>query len=44
MLFNPNSGAAERRVKALFGLMFVVWLSAVIGIGYVLVHFVTKYW
>lgn len=44
MLFNPRTGAAERQAKALFAGAFLVWLSIVCAIGYVVVHFVAKFW
>ena len=44
MFFNSVTGAAERKTRALTGLMFVVWLFIVFGIGYIAIHFITKFW
>lgn len=44
MLFNTNSGAFERRAKAIALLAFVVWLVTISSAIYVAAHFIAKFW
>ena len=34
----------EKSVLAITGVFFLIWLTAVVGISYVAIHFVTKFW
>lgn len=44
MLFNPNRGAAGRRLKILAALLFAGWAAFWLGLIYVAVHFIAKFW
>ena len=44
MLFDSKSGAAERKMVVIAGLMFIVWLCLVGGIVYAALHFIIKFW